>query len=63
VFDRKTHGIFMTQAAPGIEGVFYVGLDRVGVIQHGSDAALCPKCRAVGQVALAQNCNAQIAWQ
>ena len=63
VFDRKTHGIFMTQAAPGIQGVFDVGLDCVGVIQYGSDAALCPKRRAVGQIALAQNCNAQMAWQ
>ena len=32
-------------------------------ITPGSDAALCPKCRAVGQIALAQNCNAQMAWQ
>ncbi len=63
VLDGEAHGVFVAQAAAGVEGVFDVGLHRVGVVQYRRDTALGPECRAVGQIALAQNGNAQVAGQ
>jgi hypothetical protein len=63
VLDGKAHGILVAQAAAGIEGVIDVGFDGVGVIQYGSDTALCPECRAIGEVAFAQYGDAQMIGQ
>ena len=63
VLDGKAHGVFVAQAAAGIEGVIDVGLDGVGVIQHGGDTALGPERRAIGEVAFAQYGNAQMTGQ
>ena len=61
VLDGKTHRFFMAKAAASIEGVFDMRLDGVSVVQHRRDAALGPEGRAVGQVALAEHGNAQVA--
>ena len=63
VFDGETHGVFMTQPATGVKRVFDMGLNGVGIIQHGGHATLCPERRAIGQIALTQDCNAQMAGQ
>jgi hypothetical protein len=63
VLDGKTHSVFMAQATAGVEGVIDVGLDGIGVIQNGCNAALGPECRAVGEVAFAQYRNAQMTRQ
>ena len=61
--DGEAHRVFIAQAAAGVEGVFNVGLHRVGVIQHGGNPALGPERRTVSQVALAQDGYAQMARQ
>ncbi|MNE18054.1 hypothetical protein D3C80_1110630 [compost metagenome] len=61
VFYRETHGVFMAQAATGIEGVFDMGLHGIGIVEYRGHATLGPEGRAVGQVALAQYGNAQVA--
>ena len=63
VLDGEAHRVFIAQAAAGVEGVFNVGLHRVGVIQHGGNPALGPERRTVSQVALAQDGYAQMARQ
>ena len=63
VLDGKAHRVFVAQAAAGVKGVFDVGLHCVGVIQHRSDTALGPERRTIGQVALTQDCNAQVAGE
>ena len=59
----KAHGVFAAQAASGIEGVFDMRLDGIGIVQYRGYAALRPVGRAVGQVALAQYGNAQVLRQ
>ncbi|CAI8777222.1 Transcriptional regulator [Pseudomonas marginalis] len=61
MLDGEAHRVFVAQAAAGVEGVFNVGLHRIGVVQHRGDTALGPECRTVGQVAFAQDGNAQVA--
>ncbi|MCY1443059.1 hypothetical protein D9M71_594560 [compost metagenome] len=61
MFYRETHGVFMAQAATGIEGVFDMGLHGIGIVEYRGHATLGPEGRAVGQVALAQYGNAQVA--
>ncbi|MCY1422382.1 hypothetical protein D9M71_380590 [compost metagenome] len=63
VLDGKAHRVFMAQAAAGIERVIDMGFNGVGVVQHGRNAALGPESRAIGEVALAQNGNAQMTGQ
>ncbi|MOA11140.1 hypothetical protein D3C78_1310660 [compost metagenome] len=53
----------MAQAAAGIERVIDMGFNGIGVVQHGRNAALGPESRAIGEVALAQNGNAQMTGQ
>src|SRR5690606_31180088 len=60
VLDGKAHSIFVAQAAAGVEGVIDVGLNGIGVVQNGSDTALSPECRAIGEVALAQYGDTQM---
>jgi len=42
MFDDKARGDGVAESGTGCEGVLNVGFDRVGVVEHGSDAALCP---------------------
>ncbi|MNG97642.1 hypothetical protein D3C79_567620 [compost metagenome] len=63
VLDGEAHGVFMAQAATGVEGVLDVGLHRVGVIQYCGDPALGPVGRTVGEVSLAEHGNAQVAGE
>ncbi|MCY1421134.1 hypothetical protein D9M71_367800 [compost metagenome] len=60
MLNGEAHGVFMAQAAAGIEGVFDVGLHRVGVVQHRGHATLGPEGRAIGEVALAEHGDAQV---
>jgi len=61
VLDGKAYRVFVAQPATGIEGVFDVGLHRVGVIQDSGDTALGPERRTIGQIAFAQHCNTHMA--
>ncbi|MNT36372.1 hypothetical protein D3C72_1724500 [compost metagenome] len=63
MLNGEAHGVFMAQAAAGIEGVLDVGLHRVGVIQYCGDPALGPVGRTVGEVSLAEHGNAQVAGE
>jgi hypothetical protein len=63
VLDSEAHGVFVAQATAGIQGVIDVGFNGIGVIQHGSDTALGPEGRAIGEVAFAQYGNAQMIGQ
>lgn len=63
MLDGEAHRVFVAQAAAGVKGVFDVGLHGIGVVQHGCDTALGPESRAIGQVALAQDRNAQVAGE
>ncbi|MNJ67511.1 hypothetical protein D3C77_636910 [compost metagenome] len=63
VLDGKAHGVFMAQAAAGIEGVLDMRLHGIGIVQHRRDPALGPEGRAVGQVALAEHGDSQVAGE
>ncbi|CAI8828920.1 hypothetical protein EMIT0P291_10693 [Pseudomonas sp. IT-P291] len=63
VLDGKAHSVLMAQAAAGIERVIDMGFNGIGIIQDGRNAALGPERRAIGEVALAQNGNAQMTGQ
>ncbi len=63
VLDGEAHGVFMAQAAAGIEGVLDMRLHGVGIVQHCRDTALGPEGRAVGQVALAEHGDSQVAGE
>lgn len=60
VLDGKAHCVFIAQAATSVQRVFDMRLHRVGVIKDRRNTALGPECRAVGQIALAQNRNPQM---
>ncbi|RMS10051.1 hypothetical protein ALP75_200905 [Pseudomonas syringae pv. actinidiae] len=60
VFDGKAHCVFIAQAATSVQRVFDMRLHCVGVIKDRRNTALRPECRAVGQIALAQNRNPQM---
>ncbi|MNT48873.1 hypothetical protein D3C72_1856800 [compost metagenome] len=63
MLNSKAHGVFMAQAAAGVEGVLDVRLHGVSVIKHGGDSALGPISGAVGKIALAQHGNTQVAGE
>ena len=63
MLDGEAHGIFMAQAAAGIEGVLDMRLHGIGVIQHRGDTALGPERRAIGQVAFAEHRDTQVAGE
>ena len=63
VLDGEAHRILAAQTTAGIEGVFDVGFDRVGIVQYGGDTALGPVGGAVVQCAFAQHGNAQVRRQ
>lgn len=63
MLDGEAYRVFMAQAAAGVQSVVDVGFDSIGIVQHGSDAALGPVGRAVGQITFAQYGNAQMTRQ
>ncbi|MCY1402671.1 hypothetical protein D9M71_178250 [compost metagenome] len=63
VFYREAHGVFAAQAGARDQGVFDVGVDRVGIVQHCSDTALGPVGRAIAEVGLAQYDDVQVRGQ
>ncbi len=63
VFDSETHSVFVAKAAACVQRVLNMRLHGVGVIQHCRNTALRPECRAIGEIALAQDCNPQVVGQ
>ncbi len=51
VFDDIARGGFVTQAGTGDQGVVDMGFDRVGGVEHGGNAALCPRGGRVFELA------------
>ncbi|MCY1533852.1 hypothetical protein D9M68_692010 [compost metagenome] len=63
MLNGEAYGVFPAQAGPGDQGVFDMGIDRVGVVQHRGHAALGPIGRTIAEVGLAQHHDIEVRGQ
>ena len=63
MLNGEAYGVFAAQAGTGDQGVFDVGIDRVGIVQHRGHAALGPIGRTIAEIGLAQHHDIEVRGQ
>ena len=60
--DGELHCRFVTKACAGTQGIVYVGLYRIAVVEHRRHPALGPKRRSRTQLGFGQHRHLERCW-